>query len=81
MANHVHVLFMPHEGCAAPEIVAKWKSYTAHEINAGMNRSGPVWQKESFDTLVRSDRHFKTIIRYIRENDLTGSWAYNAMKK
>ena len=78
MANHVHVLFMPQGAQTMSEIVAGWKSYSSHQINAKLGRSGAVRQKESFDTLVRSERHFETITRYIRKNDLARSWAWNA---
>ena len=77
MPNHVHVLFQPFRGCEANAIIASWKSFTSHGINRLLGRSGTVWQKESFDTLVRNERHFHTIIRYIRENDLSKSWSYD----
>ena len=74
MPNHVHVLFQPMEGRTLSRIVADWKSFTAHKITELRGIDGPVWQKESFDTLVRSQRHFQTVIRYIRKNDLTRAW-------
>jgi len=69
MPNHVHVLFMPTESNTLSAVVAGWKQHTAHEIHATHGGVGPLWQKESFDTLVRSDRHFKTILGYIKRND------------
>ena len=77
MPNHVHVLFMPMGDNTISGILESWKRFTARRINEKTGKSGSLWQKESFDTLVRSDRHFKTIIRYIRENDLKKAWAYN----
>ena len=74
MPNHVHVLFMPLGENSISDIVAGWKSVSSHQINALLGRQGPVWQKESFDTLVRSERHFQTIIRYIKSNDLNKYW-------
>ena len=74
MPNHVHVLFQPMEGRTLSRIVADWKSFTAHKINELRGIDGTVWQKESFDTLVRSQRHFQTVISYIRKNDLTRAW-------
>ena len=74
MPNHVHVLFQPMEGRTLSRIVADWKSYTAHKINELRGTDGTVWQKESFDTLVRSQRHFQTVVSYIRKNDLTRAW-------
>ena len=81
MPNHVHVLFMPTDENTISDIVASWKRFTAHEINKILSREGTVWQKESFDTLVRSERHFTTIIKYIRENNLNLAWAYNMLNR
>ena len=74
MPNHVHVLFQPMEGRTISRIVADWKSFTAHKINELRGTDGIVWQKESFDTLIRSQRHFQTVIIYIRKNDLMRAW-------
>ena len=68
MPNHVHVLFMPAEGFAGAEIVQAWKSYSAKALNRARNASGVVWQKESYDHLVRSVEEFNHIRSYIRNN-------------
>ena len=76
MPNHVHVLLMPLNSWSVSKSVEAIKRFTAHQINAALGREGALWQKESYDTLVRNARQFKAIIRYIRENDLNLSWAY-----
>ena len=76
MANHVHVLFMPTGDETLSGTVMNWKRFTAKAINAALGREGQLWQKESFDTLVRSERHFQAIVRYIRQNDLEKSWSF-----
>ena len=74
MPNHVHVLFMPTEGWTLSGTVAGWKKFTARRLNDALGREGPLWQKESFDTLVRSERHFTTIVGYIKRNDPAKAW-------
>lgn len=74
MPNHVHVMFMPSQGFAISDIVMNWKRFTAKMINESSGRSGSLWQKESFDRLVRNERHFRTIVDYIRRNDLDRAW-------
>ena len=74
MPNHVHVLFMPTEGWTLSETVAGWKKFAARRLNDILGREGPLWQKESFDTLVRSERHFTTIVGYIKRNDPATAW-------
>jgi putative DNA methylase len=44
------------------------KSYTAHEANRMLNRSGAFWQTESYDHWVRDDDELERIALYILEN-------------
>jgi len=71
MPNHVHVLFMPEEGFDSRAIVQSWKSFTAKAINKALNREGSVWQKESYDHLVRDVEEFNAIRAYIRGNSVS----------
>ena len=51
-------------------IMHSLKSYTANEANALLRRSGPFWQKESFDHWVRDEDELARIVAYISENPL-----------
>ena len=73
MPDHVHLLFTPlrdETGWPFPlvEIMQSLKSATAHRINQLLHRSGPVWQEESFDHVLRSDESLKLKCEYIRQN-------------
>jgi REP element-mobilizing transposase RayT len=68
MPNHVHVLITPLAEHSLSAILQSWKSYTAHEINRILGRSGTVWQKESFDHIIRSPAQLEHVRQYIREN-------------
>jgi len=68
MPNHVHVLLVPTNGHCLEEILHSWKSYTAHEINKLLGRDGQLWQHESYDHLVRSEKQLHALRRYIRNN-------------
>lgn len=70
MPNHVHVLVSPRDKAELSEICRTWKSVTAHEVNKLLGRSGPLWQQESWDRIVRSPEHLEKYRRYIRENPL-----------
>jgi REP-associated tyrosine transposase len=63
MPNHVHVMFYVEHGVDVAAILHSWKSYTAHRIG-----HGPIWQREYFDRIVRSDREFEATRGYIRAN-------------
>jgi len=68
MPNHVHVVFRPLQGYALASIVHTWKSYSAHEANRILKRSGSFWQREYYDHLVRNEEDFLRIVRYVIEN-------------
>jgi putative transposase len=73
MPDHVHLLFEPlrdAEGWAYPmvDILQCLKGATAHRINKLLGRSGPVWQEESFDHILRNSESLKEKVEYIRQN-------------
>lgn len=78
MPDHVHVLFQPiiketnQSGepifYSLTEIMHSIKSFTAHEINRVSGQEGSVWEKESFDRYIRSDRDLQEKFLYIVEN-------------
>lgn len=68
MPNHVHVLFAPKKEDALGEIMQAWKSYTAKASNKILGRTGPFWQKEYYDRVVRNSRHFNLVKDYIENN-------------
>ncbi len=70
LPNHVHVLVRPLPGFELEDILHSWKSFTAKQINKHAGRTGPVWQKESYDRLVRDSLELQRTERYIRNNVL-----------
>ena len=68
MPNHVHVLFDEMKPFRLESIAHTWKSFTAHEANRILNRTGPFWQRESYDAVIRSARQFDFTARYILNN-------------
>lgn len=71
MPNHVHVLFSPYENHLVQDIVGSWKKYTAHEINRLLKRQGSLWERESFDHMVRNAESFQAKLDYIINNPAT----------
>jgi len=68
MPNHVHVVFRPRPGFKLDEILHSWKSFTAHECNKVLGRSGEFWRRESFDRLIRSEQEFHEKLDYTLGN-------------
>ncbi|RKX38509.1 MAG: hypothetical protein DRP64_15610, partial [Verrucomicrobia bacterium] len=68
MPNHVHVLVKPLSEFKLSSILHTWKSYSAHAINKALGQKGPLWQKESYDHIVRDVDELIRIRNYIRQN-------------
>ena len=69
MPNHVHLLVSPLGENLLSEILHSLKSFTANEINKRLpSKMEPVWQKESFDHIVRSAPQAERIRQYICDN-------------
>jgi REP element-mobilizing transposase RayT len=67
MPNHVHILVTPH--IAVSQLMRSLKRFTAREANRVLGFTGQsFWQEESYDRLVRNDREFARIARYIEMN-------------
>jgi REP element-mobilizing transposase RayT len=68
MPNHVHALFSPLSPHRLESILHTWKSYSSHQANRFLGRSGRLWQREYFDHLVRNEASFMKCVHYIEQN-------------
>ncbi len=68
MPNHLHFLATPCAGIELSEIQHSLKSYTAHEANKILGRTGQFWQVEAFDRFIRNHDHYIKTIAYIENN-------------
>ncbi len=73
MPEHVHLLLTPlcnEKGWpyGLPAILKLIKGAPARSVNKLLGSSGPVWQEESFDHLLRSQESLKEKLEYIRQN-------------
>lgn len=74
MPNHVHwvleLLEKDEEGKPVylQDILQSVKRFSASSINKLENRTGSLWQKESFDTTTRDEKHLYYVIEYTLNN-------------
>jgi REP element-mobilizing transposase RayT len=68
MPNHVHVLFLPLNGCSMSKIVGSWKSFTSKKANQLFGRRGKFWKEDYYDRFIRDADHFHDIVTYIELN-------------
>lgn len=69
MPNHVHLLMQMKEGFNLEKVMYSLKSFTAKQINKVMHRTGRLWQSEYFDRIIRSEEHYKHVLKYIVSNN------------
>jgi REP element-mobilizing transposase RayT len=70
MPNQVHAIVRPLDPRrVALEIVLKhWKGVSASEINRTLHRTAALWQRESFDRLIRDEEHLWRALQYLGRN-------------
>jgi REP element-mobilizing transposase RayT len=68
MDDHVHLLVTLLDDTPLERLLRSWKSFTGRMLVLESDRGGPVWQHESYDHVVRNDREFEELARYIAEN-------------
>ena len=74
MPNHVHILITPR--AALSPLMQSLKRFTARQCNRILGLTGhPFWQDESYDRLVRDEREFERIARYIEMNPVNAGLA------
>ena len=59
---------LPDKNSPLAKIMHSLKSYTAHEANRILNRTGAFWQFESYDHWVRDEHELERIVDYIANN-------------
>ncbi|MBO0720534.1 MAG: hypothetical protein J2P41_06920 [Blastocatellia bacterium] len=50
------------------KIMKSLKGYSAWEANNALGRRGPFWQQESYDHIVRNNKEYERIVRYVLNN-------------
>jgi putative transposase len=86
MPDHIHALVQPlpvaedgGSGChALGSIIHSVKSYSAHQVNRHRHATGPVWQAEREDRIVRDESEFWQKWQYIRDNPVKDGLASSA---
>ncbi len=68
MPNHVHAVLKLPPGEQLDAVMHSWKSFTSHEINKRTGEKGTVWQKESYDHLIRDGEDLRNQVAYVLDN-------------
>jgi len=73
MPDHVHLIYSPLRrddgwSYSLPEIMKAIKGPAAWRINHMSSRTGPVWQEEFFDHVLRSNESLMEKVDYLQES-------------
>jgi len=68
MPNHVHSLIVPFCNFTLEHILQSIKKHTSLEINKLIGREGQLWQRDSYDHIVRSAKELCAFRKYIAKN-------------
>jgi REP element-mobilizing transposase RayT len=71
MPDHIHFFCAPggeRDPTSLSTFVAGLKMWSARSILAATRRAPPLWQREFFDRLLRSDKSYEAKWTYVREN-------------
>jgi REP element-mobilizing transposase RayT len=68
MNDHVHALLRPLEGFELSGTLQLWKSGSGRLINRARGGSGTLWQKDSFNRIMRSEAEVLEKMQYMLNN-------------
>ncbi len=83
MPNHVHWVLRIFEKdengkpVYLEDVMHSVKLFTARQINEHNGKTGTLWQKESFDTTIRDQKHLYNAIEYTLNNPLKAGLVKN----
>ena len=70
MPNHAHAVLKLAPGEQLDEVLHSWKSFASHEINKHNGTNGLIWQKESYDHLIRDGDDLRNQVGYVLDNPI-----------
>ena len=68
MPNHVHALITPVIPHQLEAVMKSIKSFTAGRINRTTGTQGKLWQRDSYDHIVRDSKELRALQKYIHDN-------------
>lgn len=87
MPNHAHVLFDPKPSVSLSNIMKDFKGFAARQANKMLKSSGTIWHPDYFDTYIRNQKHYDTVVAYIENNPVIaglcaepGDWPFGSAR-
>ncbi len=68
MPNHVHAVMKPLGDHELEILLKNMRGYVARQTSRELDRSGTLWEEESYDRIIRDEEHLFHVVRYIGRN-------------
>jgi REP element-mobilizing transposase RayT len=68
MDDHVHVMLRMVDATPLERLLQSWKGFSGRLLAHEFGRPSPVWQRESYDRVIRNEREFEELAQYINDN-------------
>ncbi len=68
MPNHVHAVMKPLSDFELEDILESVKRFVSRRVNLRLDRSGTLWEQESYDRIIRNEEHLYRVVQYIGRN-------------
>ena len=81
MPNHIHVVVKPLGDFELEDVLGSIKQFTCKRVNNLLDRSGKLWQQESYDQIVRDEEHLFRVIQYIGRNPRSAGLAEESWRR
>ena len=76
MRDHVHFFcFAEQDAVSLERFVQRWKEWTSKRITRELGIQQPIWQKEFFDHVLRSEESHAEKWEYVRDNPVRAALA------
>ena len=70
MPNHIHIIVEPLNFHELSKIMIFWRGYSGHKINKLLGRTGPVWARDYFNHIIRSQESYANQVMYVKNNPI-----------
>jgi REP element-mobilizing transposase RayT len=68
MPNHIHAIIKPLATFTLEELLKSVKQFVTRQVNTTIDRTGALWQEESYDRIIRDEEHLFRVVQYIGRN-------------
>lgn len=81
MPNHLHVIAAFDEGDIFRRTISAWCRIMAHQVNRLLGRKGPVWMRDAYTHIIRTEAEYAHQLSYVWRNPDTAGLASGYLRR